>query len=149
MKNPGEISYIDGGIAIDDRGSVSFNNSFNFQDVRRFYYITNHKQQFVRAWHGHKIEAKFITVVSGSAIVAAVKVDDWENPDPEAEVHRRVLSAAKPGILYIPAGYANGHMSLCDNTILMVFSTTSLEESLDDDYRFPSRHWDIWEVEER
>jgi hypothetical protein len=31
----------------------------------------------------------------------------------------------------------------------MFFSTSTLEESLRDDIRFPARYWDPWQVEER
>jgi dTDP-4-dehydrorhamnose 3,5-epimerase len=40
-------------------------------------------------------------------------------------------------------------MSLTDDTKIMFFSTSSLEESLNDDFRFDSRFWNPWEVEER
>ena len=49
-----EPILIKGGLSVDDRGSVSFVNDFNFSDVKRFYMIQNHVQGFVRAWHGHK-----------------------------------------------------------------------------------------------
>jgi hypothetical protein len=40
-------------------------------------------------------------------------------------------------------------MSLTDDAQLLVFSTTTLQESLNDDFRFHARHWDPWTVEER
>jgi dTDP-4-dehydrorhamnose 3,5-epimerase-like enzyme len=140
---------IQGGLAVDDRGSVSFVNDFGFGDVRRFYVITNHQAGFVRAWHGHRREGKYITVVSGSAVVAAVKVDDWDTPSVDSHVHRHVLSAERPAVLAIPPGYANGSMSLTADTRILVFSTSSLDEGRDDDVRFPARLWDVWTVEER
>jgi len=140
---------IDGGLAVDDRGQVSFVNGFNFEDVKRFYMVSNHKQGFVRAWHAHKKEAKYVMVVKGSAILAAVKIDDWEKPSKDAEVKRYILSENKPTVLYIPAGYANGFMSLTKDAKIVFYSTSTLEDSLNDDIRYPSRHWDVWDVEER
>ncbi len=140
---------IPGGIAIDDRGQVSFVNDFDFVGVKRFYMVSNHARGFVRAWHAHKKEAKFVFVVSGAAIVGLVPADDWDRPNPEAEVKRFVLSAKKPTVLYIPAGYANGFKSLTEDTRIIFFSTSTLEESGGDDFRFDARYWDIWEVEER
>lgn len=142
-------TIIPGGVAVDDRGSVRFINDFGFENVKRFYMVDNHKQGFVRAWHGHKKEGKYVLVVSGSALIGAVKVDDWENPSKDLQPEKFVLSATKPSILFIPAGYANGFMSLSPDTKLMFFSTSTLEQSMGDDIRFHARFWDMWEVEER
>ena len=148
-QTPGAPRLIDGGKAVDDRGSVAFANGFDFAGVRRFYLIENHRQGFVRAWHAHRREAKFVTVVSGAALVAAVAIDDWERPSKSAEVHRFVLSAERPAVLHIPAGHANGFMSLTPDAKLMFFSTATVEESREDDVRFDARYWDVWSVEER
>jgi hypothetical protein len=40
-------------------------------------------------------------------------------------------------------------MSLEEDTRIMVFSTSSLEESKGDDFRYHGRYWNPWEVEER
>ena len=138
-----------GGLAVDDRGGVAFVNDFDFAGVKRFYLVTNHRAGFVRAWHAHRREAKYVTVVRGAALVGAVRVEDWDSPARDAEVHRHVLSAQRPSVLYIPAGYANGFMSLTEDATLMFFSTSTLEESGGDDIRYDARHWDIWSVVER
>lgn len=136
-------------MAVDDRGEVGFVNSFTFENVKRFYTVTNHTQGFIRAWHAHQKEAKYVTVVQGAALIGAVKIDNWEHPSKEAEVYRSVLSAAKPAVLFIPAGYANGFMSLTQDAKLMFFSSSTLEESRGDDFRYDARTWDIWAVAER
>ena len=59
------------------------------------------------------------------------------------------LSAAQPKVLFIPAGYANGFMSLTDDTRLIFFSTSTLDESKEDDVRYDARYWNIWTIEER
>ena len=140
---------IDGALAVDDRGSVSFVNGFDFAGVKRFYLVTNHRAGFVRAWHAHRREAKYVTVTRGAALIGAVKIDDWESPARTTKVDRFVLSAQKPSVLFIPAGYANGFMSLTEDATLMFFSPSTLEESHGDDIRYDSRHWDIWDVVER
>lgn len=149
MSNTNKPELIEGGIAVDDRGQLIFANDFDLSAYRRFYMISNHADQFVRAWHGHKKEAKAIVVASGAAIVGAVAVDNWEKPSSSLVPYRHVLTAKKPAVLLIPAGYANGIMTLTPGTIVCVFSSSSVEESKGDDYRFPSRLWDIWGVEER
>jgi len=146
MKKP---QLIEAGVSIDDRGKLMFANDFDFHDVKRFYMVSNHKTGFVRAWHAHKKEAKYILVVCGAAIVGAVEIDNWESPSTKAQINRYVLSTDKPSLLYVPAGFANGFMTLTPETQVMFFSTSTIEESKNDDYRYPARYWDIWNVEER
>lgn len=138
-----------GGLAADDRGELGFVNDFNFAGVKRFYTVANYRQGFIRAWHGHKREAKYVTAVSGAAVVGAVRIDNWDEPSRDLTVDRFVLSAHKPSVLYIPSGFANGFMSLTGDLKLMFFSTSTLAESQGDDFRFDARYWDIWQVQER
>lgn len=140
---------IEGALAADDRGTVGFVNDFDFGGVKRFYTVTNHRAGLVRAWHAHRREVKYVTVLQGAAVIGAVEIDDWENPSPDNEVYRYILSSHKPSVIHIPAGYANGFMSLTQNTLLAFFSTATLEESKYDDTRYDARLWDIWEVVER
>jgi len=144
-----EPRLLEGALVVDDRGSVGFINDFDFGGVKRFYTVSNHAAGFVRAWHAHRREAKYVTVLRGAAVIGAVKIDDWENPSREAYVHRFVLSALKPTVVFIPAGYANGFMSLTEDTLLAFFSTATVEESREDDIRYDARYWDIWNIIER
>ncbi|MCK4359513.1 MAG: dTDP-4-dehydrorhamnose 3,5-epimerase family protein [Candidatus Cloacimonetes bacterium] len=146
MKEP---KLIKGDITIDDRGEVSFVNDFDFDQVKRFYMIKNHKQNFIRAWHGHKNESKYFTVVKGTVLICGVEVNDWQKPSKDLKIHRFILSEKKPSVLYLPKGYANGFMLLTEDAKLMVFSTSKLEDSLNDDIRFDSHYWNPWEIKER
>ena len=137
-----EMKIINGGVAVDDRGSVRFVNDFNFDDVKRFYQVANHKRDFIRAWHAHEKEGKFVYVTKGSALVGAVNLKD-------EQITKQVLSASSPKVLYIPPGYANGFKSLEEDTIILFFSTSTLEDSLGDDIRFPYDKWNIWEEDYR
>ena len=157
-----EPRVVAGGIAVDDRGVVRFVNDFDFKaaGIRRFYTLMNHEVGYVRAWHGHKKEAKWCSVLSGSAIVCAVPLDEFNtnrsyfNTDSwllKHPFHRFVLSAANPQILHIPAGYANGFKALEPNTMIVHFSDMAIGESDDDDVRFPANAlpMDCWEVKNR
>ena len=167
-----EVKVLSGGIAVDDRGSLSFCNDFDMKDVRRFYMVENFNNHFIRAWHGHKEEGKYVTVLSGSAIIGLVdlrKFDDWnyyqeliESVEPtliegkemtgkqddemqdffDAQQYRYVISAKKPTVIWIPPGFVNGAMNLQDDTRVVYFSTKGLGESEGDDYRFPLDYWD-------
>lgn len=134
-----------GAVAVDDRGSVAFVNDFDFEDVKRFYQVSNHKRGFIRAWHGHENEGKYVYVVKGSAKVAYVKMKGGVPPV------WMVLSDKSPKVMYIPPGYANGFKTLEEGTIIQFFSTSTLEESQGDDTRYEWTHWgtDIWEEDYR
>lgn len=149
-ESPGKtVKLIEGGLGVDDRGTVGYVNDFNFKGVKRFYTVTNHRAGFVRAWHAHHHEAKYVTVTRGAAVIGAVKIDSWEKPSKKCQVSRYVLSASKPSVVYIPPGYANGFMSLTEDTMVVFFSTATVEESRNDDVRFDAHYWEIWEVAER
>lgn len=138
------FNFLPGGRSVDHRGQVSYVNDFPFSAYKRFYVIENREVGYVRAWHGHKVESKAYFLISGSAMVGAVKIDSWDSPSPDCEVQTKILDSNSPGTLFIPAGYANGFMSLEPNTKVLLFSDFSLEESLEDDIRFDPYLWDPW-----
>jgi dTDP-4-dehydrorhamnose 3,5-epimerase len=138
-----------GAVAVDDRGAVSFVNDFAFAGVKRFYTVENHRRGFVRAWHAHKRESKYVMVVHGSAIIGAVAIDDWDKPSTDQQIHRYILSDRTPSVLYIPSGYANGFKTLTEGAKILFFSTSSLDESKGDDFRYDARYWNAWEEVER
>lgn len=136
---------VKGGMSKDHRGSISFVNQFNFSGVKRFYVAENIEKGIVRAWHGHRYEAKYAFIVAGKALIGAVKLDDWKNPSKNNKVYKFLLSSEDPKILYIPPGYANGFKSLTNDAKLIFFSTKTLEQSKNDDIRFDPKYWDIWD----
>ena len=133
---------MDGGLSVDDRGTVRFVNDFDFSGVKRFYQVENHRKGFIRAWHGHKKEGKYVYVASGVALVGIVDLKT-------KKLQKFVLSDKKPQVLWVPPNHANGFMNLEDNTKILFFSTSTLKESLNDDIRFPHDKWNIWDIEYR
>jgi dTDP-4-dehydrorhamnose 3,5-epimerase len=144
LKNEPETpTLIEGGVAKDLRGKVSFINDFSLDNVKRIYQVENSQIGLIRAWHAHKHEEKFVMVLKGEALVGAVAIDNWEKPSKQAKVYRFRLKAEKPMVLYVPAGYANGFMSLTDDAQIMFFSTATINESKNDDFRYDPRYWDL------
>lgn len=127
---------IEGDLFADNRGSVSFLNDFSFDNVKRFYIIKQTSSNIIRAWQAHQKEIKFFYVLQGEFIINIVKINNWKNPSRDNEVTNFKLSSKDNSILAIPNGCANGFINLENNSELLVFSSSSLEESLKDDYRF-------------
>lgn len=142
-----EITLIKGGIAVDDRGNLRFSNDFNFEGVKRFYQVENYRRGFIRAWHGHKREGKYVWAASGSALVGAVPLGTEKGDN--SKVKKFVLSDKAPSVLWIPAGHYNGFMSLEEETRVIFFSTATIEETKGDDIRLEYDAWNIWQEDFR
>lgn len=146
MNKHKKIKVIEGGAVKDKLGVIKFINGFNFNGVKRFYQIDFSTKGMVRAFHGHLKEAKYVYLVEGNALLCLVKLSSAINPSKKAKVYKYKLTDKKPLIVQIPAGFANGIKSLSANAKVIFFSTSSLSNSLKDDFRFPSDYWgkDIW-----
>jgi len=131
---------LNGAIFIDNRGTLRFVNDFNFEGIKRFYQVENHERGFIRAWHGHKKEAKYVYVVKGSIWIGVIDLNTHD-------VEKFVLSDKSPKILYIPPENYNGFQTLEENTIILFFSTSTLEESKVDDIREPYEKFPIFNKE--
>ncbi len=132
-----------GNIFVDDRGPLRFVNDLKFDKIKRFYQVENHERGFIRAWHGHRKEGKYVYVAKGSAWIGVVDMDDEKNAE------RYVISDKSPKVLYIPPGKYNGFQTLEEGTILIFFSTSTLEESKGDDIRQPYEKFPLFNKEYR
>lgn len=156
-----EPRLIPGGGAVDERGRVIFCNGFDLAQagIKRLYLLSNHQAGYVRAWHGHKTEAKYVLVTRGAALVCCTPLESFgtlagsystATSPPPPNVYRFVLSDRQPAVLYIPPGYANGHMALVTPCDVMHFSMFTIEEAKGDDLRFPARAIPgVWEITEK
>lgn len=140
-----KIEVFQGNTFIDDRGVVSFINELNLKIWKRFYLVENHYPNYIRAWHGHKLESKLVIPVRGVTQVSAVEIDNWDNPSRSQATQSYFLSSSKPSAILIPGGYANGFKSLTADSKLIIFSSSTLDESTKDDYRFDWNYWNCWE----
>jgi dTDP-4-dehydrorhamnose 3,5-epimerase len=143
---PEKPTIIQGGIFSDERGTMRFVNDFRFDDVKRFYFIKHADTSVVRAWQGHQFEKKYFYPISGSFVVAWVKIDDFENPSEDLIPEYHILSAQNSEILSVPKGYANGLKALEPNSEIMIFSDMDLEESVNEKIRFPAEKWLDWKI---
>ena len=150
MKQFGKLpKIINGNIHIDDRGLVEFNNNINFKEIKRFYIVSNFKNNFVRAWHAHKKESKLFYCLQGCFQVSLVKVDKFDKPKKNLKCYNFFLKANVGNFLYVPPGYANGLKNLKTNSKLLTLSNKNLKESLNDDFRYDAYYWNPWTIKER
>lgn len=135
------MEIIKGGFFLDSRGKIQFVNDFHFDGIKRFYIITHPDFNVLRAWQGHKIEEKYFFVLSGSFTFASVKIDNWESPSNDLYVEKYTLNEGSNEILKINSGCANGFKANIASSSVLCFSNLTLEESKEDDYRFPNDYW--------
>ncbi|GAB1418889.1 WxcM-like domain-containing protein [Bacteroidales bacterium] len=135
------MKLIKGNIHKDHRGIVRFVNDFDFERIKRFYTITHPDTSVIRAWQGHKLETKYFYVNKGSFLINWIEIDNWQQPSKELEINSYTLSDTQSEILIIPPGYVNGFKALEPDSTMMVFSDMLLEDSKNDDYRFPEDYW--------
>jgi dTDP-4-dehydrorhamnose 3,5-epimerase-like enzyme len=128
----------------DDRGNFS-NIDFNGQEAKRAYVITNNQQGVIRAFHGHKNEAKAFYVTKGAFMF------NFHSMDSEDKEYHVVLDEHTPSYIFCPAGWYNGFVSLTNDAQLVVLSSSSMDESRNDDYRLDPMVYgeDIWQIVNR
>jgi dTDP-4-dehydrorhamnose 3,5-epimerase-like enzyme len=107
------------------------------------YIINNSDSQPFRGWHGHEFESKIFITLSGRIRFGAVRVKDWSAPDKSEVPQVAELKADSLDAFFVPGGYANGILSLEPGSQALVISSSTLSDSLVDDYRIESTFWEI------
>ena len=166
-----EPKIINGGLSIDDRGEIEFLNEIPPQ-FKRMYTVSNFQTPFIRCWHGHRLEKKIVKVLSGAALICVAALDELiehqttkpitfytttgfdffkdDYTDFPKSLKKFVLKENDGKFLLIPGGFVNGAKTLIKETKLLYMSDKSIEESKEDDYRFPITLFrDSWRIEER
>ena len=144
----------------DDRGYlVPITDDIDHDLFHRCYIVGDYGKGVIRGLHYHKLEAKVFTIVSGAAKFVTVKLpEDVADNNDEMEIYdflvdnpelvqTFVLSSRHHGVLYVPPFYANGWVSLEDNTVLTSLSNLRFDKAKDDDIRInPHVVDDVWSV---
>lgn len=134
------MQALQGGSHEDDRGKILFNNSLDLTPAKRMYVIENKDTEICRAWQGHKIESRWFVATQGSFEIRLVKIDDFENPSDDLEIHTFILKSYSLDSLFAEKGYASSIQALEPESKLVVFSDFHLGE-VKDDYKFDSQKW--------
>ena len=145
----------------DDRGLlIPFTDDIDHELFHRCYVVEDYGKGVIRGLHYHLQEVKIFTIVSGAGKFITLKIPQdvaLENDDVKIKkfakdhpdsVKSFVLSSRHHGILYIPAGYANGWISLEDHTILVSLSNLRFDKAKDDDIRIDpfvinEKYWEV------
>lgn len=123
------ITLIFGGAYADKRGSLTFCNDFDMQEVRRFYTISNSRESPCRGWIGHKRETKWFFPIKGSTEIIIESMNGKERQSV-------LLASTEPAVLKVEPG--NWFCINQDgNAEVMVFSNCCIGDSRDDDLRRP------------
>jgi dTDP-4-dehydrorhamnose 3,5-epimerase-like enzyme len=114
----------------DDRGSVyCVLDDMEEKIIKRTYVVNNFSKGLIRAWHGHRKGFTGLHVIRGAAKLIGRSMDDL------GDMTTVVLSEHNPGVFWVPPGFYNGAVSLCDNTKILVYSTLTFAEVKGDDFR--------------
>ena len=95
MNNISKPTYFEKGFAEDHRGSLEFYNDIKLDEFKRFYIVNNPKKGTVRAWHGHKIEAKLVKVLREKNFPLENKQWVLVSIDPERDTPEQIDKYAK------------------------------------------------------
>jgi dTDP-4-dehydrorhamnose 3,5-epimerase-like enzyme len=132
----------------DDRGLlVPFTDDIDDSLFQRCYLVEDYGKGVIRGLHYHKEEIKIFTIASGAAKFITFKLPEElaernntseiagfaaKNPD---SVRTWVLSNRHHAVLFVPANYANGWISLEDHTVLVALGNLRFEKAKNDDIR--------------
>lgn len=131
---------INGNTFVDDRGKMTFNNNCSIEGFKRTYIITGHGGM-IRAFHGHRKESKIMQCVRGRMRIVLFNMDGPDN-------HTFYLTD-NGDCVKVPAGYYNGLQHLTVDSELLVYSDSTVEESIGDDFRLAWNYFgeDVWSME--
>jgi dTDP-4-dehydrorhamnose 3,5-epimerase-like enzyme len=134
-------NLIEGSNFSDARGGLNFFNSFHMNEIVRMYEIQPNDIKTIRGWQAHQKEKKWFYCNAGSFVLNLVEIDNFDSPSKTLVPKQYVLKADQPSVLEISGGYATAFKAQENNSKLIVFSDFSLEESKNDDFRFPLELW--------
>ena len=134
-------TVIQGNSYEDQRGSISYNNSFDASSKKRIYVIENNLG-YIRKWQGHKIEHRWFSAIKGSFEIQLIKVDNWDNPNRQLGKITFKLSEENLDILHVPAGFISSIKSFKEGEKLLVMSNYPLGE-VNDDYKYASDYFEL------
>jgi len=146
---------------VDDRGILTPLTDFIDEKlIKRSYVVANHTRGTIRGLHYHQKEMKVFYLARGSAKFLTVQMTPEEaeklheqdklTPKDAEEYNKTIkwniftLTDKHPALLVVPPFFANGWISLSDDTVLVSLSNLTHEDAQDDDIRINPLFFDLW-----
>lgn len=133
---------IHGGCYEDPRGLLFYNNDFDYNKIKRIYFIENSSLNEKRGWQGHRIEQRWYSAIQGSFIIQLILIDKWDKPTLNLPIIEYILHSHTLDILNIPAGYISSIISLEQKSKLLVLADYYFGE-INDEFRYPVDYFQI------
>jgi hypothetical protein len=127
---------IPGGIHLDERGCITYNNDINLSGIKRIYTIENKDTSFIRGWQGHKIEQRWFVTMKGSFEIEVLDIKFFEENTLEMLPKKYLLKSEKMDLLHVPPGYVTSIRCLEIDSKLLLMSDFLIGE-VDDEIRYP------------
>lgn len=137
----GKIKIIEGEIFTDYRGKIFSLNNFYFGGVKRCYFLYHPDTNIFRGWNAHKNERKWFYCIKGSFQLECVEIDNWENPSDELILETFIMTDNKSELVAVPKGYGTCLKANEPDSIMMVLSDKTLDETVGDNYKYESSKW--------
>ena len=99
-------------------------------------YVTTVYPGVVKAWHGHKLQTDFFTVVSG--MIKMVLCDLRENSSTNGEIYEMFIGQDNPSLIRIPPGVFHGIKGVgTERAIALNIPTEPYNHASPDEERLP------------
>ncbi|TKC05278.1 WxcM-like domain-containing protein [Pedobacter frigoris] len=138
------IMVIKGGRHIDNRGIMDYINEFDMSLIKRMYMINHPNKHIKRGWRAHKLEQRWFYVVKGGFEINLVKIDDFENPDPNQKIETYELTDQQPMVIHVPVGYASAFRALENDSKVVVYADANIQAAVNDNYQYPIDYFVNW-----
>ena len=134
-----KANILSGGIHVDQRGQLLFNNNFDATQVKRLYILENLRE--IRAWQAHRVEQRWFSCIEGSFLIRLIEVDNWDHPSRNLPALNFTLYSGVLDVLHIPSGYASSIEALDEKSKLLVLADYKLGDN-QDEIRFASDYFE-------
>lgn len=135
------VELLQGEVFTDHRGQIRSLNKVRLDAVKRMYVLHHKDTETVRGWNGHRFEHKWFSCMSGAFELRVVAPDNWETPSANLRATTYTLTATESQLLSVPGGHATLIRATTPDAVLAVFSDKTLEDSVNDSYRFDATLW--------
>lgn len=119
----------------DARGTIQYNNDFDFASIKRMYIMENATTDMKRGWQGHKIEQRWFSALKGGFVIRLKPILAFEDQTNDYPNYEFTLKEGTLDYLHVPAGYASCIQALEEDSKLLLLADYAFGEVVDE-WRF-------------